>query len=63
MSGPDTPDTDDEAALERLQRRIADLQNRGGQPAPAPSPGPLADRGAGSPDDGARGRRDRDAKG
>lgn len=44
MSGPDTPDTDDEAALERLRRRIADLQDRGSAPAPAPPAGPLADR-------------------
>lgn len=40
MSGQDKPDTDDEAALARLKRRIDDLQGRT-PPAPA---GPVADR-------------------
>ncbi|WP_439572762.1 hypothetical protein [Phreatobacter sp.] len=62
MSGPDTPDTDDEAALERLRRRLADLQNKSSQPAPSPSPGPQADRGSKSPDGGTPGGRGRDGK-
>jgi hypothetical protein len=34
------PDSNDEAALARLKRRIDDLQGR----TPQPSPGPLAER-------------------